>query len=131
MEYGKPEEEDDEKDEEPKEVEKPNFGLSGMLVPFHFQEASRARHAGALVQDEKFGNVYKGITLKWSEPEDAAVPTLHWRLYVFKNGEMMGMPFWTFDHSRLHHCYVSEKPLHIHRQSAYLVGREDKVCPVC
>jgi smad nuclear-interacting protein 1 len=50
-----------------KEPEKPNFGLSG-----------------ALAKDMKTGNVYNGIQLKWSEPQDAKQPTRHWRLYVFK-----------------------------------------------
>lgn len=68
-------------------VAKPNFGLTG-----------------ALAQDAQTGNVYKGVVLKWSEPDDARLPSRGWRLYVFKRGEL-------------------KDTLHLHRQSAYLVGR--------
>ena len=54
-------------------VEKPNFGLSG-----------------ALAKDERHGNMYRGVQLKWSEPADACMPKRRWRLYVFKNDEMIG-----------------------------------------
>jgi smad nuclear-interacting protein 1 len=46
------------------------------------------------------------------EPPEKAKPSLKWRLYVFKNGELTG------------------EPLHIHRQSYYLFGRERKVVDV-
>jgi hypothetical protein len=75
--------------------EKANFGLSG-----------------ALMEDEKTGNVYKGIQLKWSEPADAAAPSRRWQLHVFKKDKQL------------------VKPLHIHRQSAYLVGRERRVVDI-
>ena len=55
-------------------VEKPNFGLSG-----------------ALAKDERHGNMYRGVQLKWSEPADACMPKRHWRLYIFKKEEMLGM----------------------------------------
>lgn len=54
-------------------MEKPNFGLSG-----------------ALAKDERHGNMYRGVQLKWSEPADACMPKRRWRLYVFKKGEMIG-----------------------------------------
>lgn len=82
--------EDEEK--EPVEVERPNFGLSGVLA-----------------RDERHGNMYRGVQLKWSEPADACMPKRRWRFYVFKKGEMM------------------DKPLHLHRQSAYLVGRQREI----
>jgi len=50
--------------------------------------------------------VYKGVVLKWTEPDDARKPEKGWRLYVFKEGEL-------------------KDTLHLHRQSAYLVGRHD------
>lgn len=44
--------------------------------------------------------------MQWSEPEDARKPDRGWRLYVFKGGEV-------------------KDTLHLHRQSAYLVGRHE------
>lgn len=73
---------------------KANFGLSG-----------------ALNKDEKTGNVYRGVPLKFSEPEDARGPTRRWRLYVFKGEEILDT-------------------LYLHRQSAYLIGRERKICDI-
>mmetsp|Transcript_477 Transcript_477/g.631 ORF Transcript_477/g.631 Transcript_477/m.631 type:complete len:283 (-) Transcript_477:166-1014(-) len=73
---------------------KANFGLSG-----------------ALQKDEKTGNTYRGIALKWTEPEDARAPTRRWRLYVFKGDDIIDT-------------------LYIHRQSAYLVGRERKIADI-
>ena len=60
--------------------------------------------SGALAKDENTGNVYKGHVLKWTEPDDARKPVDRWRIYEYKNGEQV-------------------KILHIHRQSAFLVGR--------
>ncbi|CAM9708978.1 unnamed protein product, partial [Hapterophycus canaliculatus] len=87
------------KEEEEENAEKPpqelaNFGLSGKLA-----------------KDQNTGNVYKGVVLKWQEPEEARPPTKKWRLYVFK-GE------------------ATVATLHIHRQSAYLVGREKRVADI-
>jgi smad nuclear-interacting protein 1 len=73
---------------------KANFGLSG-----------------ALAKDERTGNMFNGILLKWSEPLDAAPPTSRWRLFVFKEDKVV-------------------ETLHIHRQSAYLAGREPKVADI-
>ena len=60
--------------------------------------------SGALAKDENTGNVYKGHVLKWTEPDDARKPVDRWRIYEYKNGEQV-------------------KILHIHRQSAFLIGR--------
>ena len=60
--------------------------------------------SGALAKDENHGNVYKGHVLKWTEPDDARKPVDRWRIYEYKNGEQV-------------------KVLHIHRQSAFLIGR--------
>jgi smad nuclear-interacting protein 1 len=67
--------------------------------------------SGALAKDVNTGNVYKGILLKWSEPSEARAPTKRWRLYVFKGGDVIDT-------------------LHVHRQSAYLVGREEKIADI-
>lgn len=67
--------------------------------------------SGALAKDERTGNTVNGVTLKWTEPGDAALPDALWRLYVFKGEENV-------------------ETLHIHRQSSYLFGRDDRVCDV-
>lgn len=56
-------------------------------------------------------NKLNGVVVKYSEPEDAAKPSVKWRLYVFKGKEAL-------------------EPYHIHRQSAYLLGRERRVCDI-
>ena len=53
-------------------------------------------------------NTYKGVVIIYSEPPEARIPKTRWRLYPFK-----GEP-------QLHVLYV-------HRQSAYLIGRDRKV----
>ncbi|KAG1745921.1 SMAD/FHA domain-containing protein [Suillus paluster] len=49
--------------------------------------------------------------LKYNEPPEARKPTLGWRLYVFKGSEQVEL-------------------LHIHRQSAYLIGRDRTVADI-
>eukprot|EP00108_Taenia_solium_P000148 TsM_000635200 transcript=TsM_000635200 gene=TsM_000635200 len=66
-----------------KPKEQPNFELSGKLAADT--------------------NTYKGVVIKYNEPEDARKPTAFWRLYPFKGNEAL-------------------KVMHIHRQSGYLVG---------
>lgn len=63
---------------------------------------------GALAKDEVTGNIYNGVLLKWSEPLDAAPPPRGWRIYVFKDDKII-------------------ETLYLHRQSAYLFGRETRV----
>merc|ERR1711879_1080294 len=55
--------------------------------------------SGALTEDQ---NTYKGVVIKYSEPDDAQKPKKMWRLYPFKGKEAL-------------------KTLHIHRQSAFLI----------
>jgi smad nuclear-interacting protein 1 len=82
-------------DDEREEVKaKANFGLSG-----------------ALAKDELTGNLQNGVVLKFNEPLDAAVPTKHWRLYVFKGDEIA-------------------EALHIHDKSVYLFGRDKRVADI-
>ena len=64
--------------------------------------------SGALAKDSVTGNVYKGVILKWTEPLDAKVPSRGWRVYVFKGDEVV-------------------ETLHLHRQTAFLFGREARV----
>ncbi|KAI7872869.1 SMAD/FHA domain-containing protein [Spinellus fusiger] len=56
-------------------------------------------------------NTIKGVELKYNEPPEACKPKHQWRLYVFKGKEQIEL-------------------LHIHRQSAYLVGRDRVVIDV-
>ncbi|KAF7727775.1 hypothetical protein EC973_007006 [Apophysomyces ossiformis] len=56
-------------------------------------------------------NTYKGVELKYNEPPEAAKPKKKWRLYVFKGSEQIDL-------------------LHIHRQSAFLVGRDRVVVDI-
>ena len=56
-------------------------------------------------------NTYKGVVIIYSEPPEARIPKTRWRLYPFK-GEQ-----------QLHVLYV-------HRQSAYLIGRDRKVVDI-
>lgn len=48
-------------------------------------------------------NMFNGVVVKYNEPPEARKPKVKWRLYPFKGEESMPV-------------------LHIHRQSAYLIG---------
>lgn len=65
--------------------------------------------SGALAAET---NRVNGVVLLHQEPPEARKPTARWRLYVFKNGQPFG------------------DPLHIHRMSSYLFGRERQVADV-
>ncbi|KAJ3060687.1 Smad nuclear-interacting protein 1, partial [Podochytrium sp. JEL0797] len=76
----------------PKPKEAPNFGVSGALTA----EA----------------NTFKGVVLKYAEPQEARKPPSNTlRLYCFKGKDEVDM-------------------LHVARQSAYLFGRDAKVADV-
>lgn len=68
--------------------------------------------SGALAQDAATGNTLNGVLLKFSEPAEARNPTTKWRLHVFKGDTQL------------------EKPLHVHRQSAYLIGRDRRIADI-
>mmetsp|Transcript_34667 Transcript_34667/g.65259 ORF Transcript_34667/g.65259 Transcript_34667/m.65259 type:complete len:315 (+) Transcript_34667:31-975(+) len=57
-------------------------------------------------------NTFKGVALLHHEPPEARKPTVKWRLYVFKNGE------------------AQDSALYIHKQSAYMIGRDRKVADI-
>ena len=76
--------------------------------------------SGALAGDTQTGNVYNGVTLKFSEPPEARIPNTRWRLYVFRKKN----PDSTNKNDGLLDTY------HISRQSAYLFGRERKVADI-
>jgi len=67
--------------------------------------------SGALAKDGKGGNVYKGVLLKFREPAEARAPNTQWRLYVFKGEEQIEV-------------------LHIAKQSAYLIGRNEEIADI-
>ena len=56
-------------------------------------------------------NTYKGVVIKYSEPAEARKPKTRWRLYPFKGDQQLPV-------------------LYIHRQSAYLMGRERKIADI-
>ena len=60
-------------------IEKPNFGLSGLLA-----------------QDIQAKNVYKGIQMKWTEPPDAVTPAKGWILFGHQGEELLnnGKPYY-------------------------------------
>ena len=71
--------------------EKPNFGLTGSLA-----------------KDQVTGNIHNGVLLKWTEPLDAGPPQKGWRIYVFKEDQIIDT-------------------LYLHRQSVCLLGRDSLV----
>ena len=80
--------------------------------------------SGALASDERTGNVYNGILLKFSEPPEARAPNTRWRLYVFRKKEGDAVKSGSADDGEL------IETLHVSRQSAYLFGREAKVADI-
>ncbi|WAR08989.1 SNIP1-like protein [Mya arenaria] len=64
--------------------------------------------SGKLTEDT---NTYKGVVIKYNEPPEARKPKKRWRLYPFKNDEPL-------------------KPFHMHRQSAFLFGRDRIVADI-
>lgn len=61
--------------------------------------------SGKLTEDR---NTFNGVVIKYSEPPESRMPKKRWRLYQFKGEEAL-------------------PTLYIHRQSAYLIGRDRKV----
>jgi len=56
-------------------------------------------------------NSFNGAIIKYAEPPEARKPKKKWRLYVFKGNEELPI-------------------LYIHRQSAYLLGRDRKIADI-
>jgi len=62
------------------------------------------------------------VTLKFTEPPDAAIPTTMWRIYPFKGEEALRKSFLYI------YTLISKlAALHIHRQSCYLIGKDSQV----
>ncbi|XP_043590738.1 smad nuclear interacting protein 1 isoform X2 [Bombus pyrosoma] len=64
--------------------------------------------SGKLTEDT---NTVNGVVIKYAEPSDARKPKRRWRLYPFKGEKAL-------------------PTLYIHRQSAYLMGRDRKVADI-
>uniref|UniRef100_A0A8R1DZN4 FHA domain-containing protein n=1 Tax=Caenorhabditis japonica TaxID=281687 RepID=A0A8R1DZN4_CAEJA len=64
--------------------------------------------SGALTEDT---NTFRGVVIKYNEPPEAKKPNARWRLYPFKGEEALQV-------------------LYIHRQSAYLIGRDHKIADI-
>lgn len=61
--------------------------------------------SGKLTED---ANTVNGVVIKYTEPPDARKPNRMWRLYPFKGEKELPV-------------------IHLHRQSAYLIGRDRKI----
>lgn len=64
--------------------------------------------SGKLTEDT---NTFRGVVIKYNEPPEAMMPKRRWRLYPFKGQESLPV-------------------LHIHRQSAFLLGRDRRIADI-
>lgn len=64
--------------------------------------------SGKLLEDT---NQFNGVVIKYSQPEEAAKSSVLWRLYEFKEENF-------------------KKTLYIHRESAYLIGKDRRVADI-
>ena len=107
----------------PEDKTKPNFAPSGLL-------------AAATNTVKKADGT--STLLKYNEPPEARKPLVGWRLYVFKGDEQVGAQSspYLFLCLLLTHplddafCWGRVDLLHIHRQSAYLIGRDPTVTDI-
>lgn len=72
------------------------------------KEKPNFQTSGKLTEDV---NTVNGVVIKYSEPPEARKPKRRWRLYPFKGEESLPV-------------------LYIHRQSAYLIGRDRKIADI-
>lgn len=70
--------------------------------------------------------------LKYNEPPEARKPTGGWRLYVFKGKEQVGKLICRVSAGILNEAHILniEELLHLHRQSAYLAGRDRAISDI-
>ncbi|CAG0914434.1 unnamed protein product [Notodromas monacha] len=92
-----------ENDESPKE-----YGRASADEPVEDKKKPDFGLSGKLAEDT---NTFRGVVIKYSEPPEARKPTRNWRLYVFKETESL-------------------PHIEIHRQSAFLLGRDRKVADI-
>ncbi|XP_016363380.1 smad nuclear-interacting protein 1-like isoform X1 [Sinocyclocheilus anshuiensis] len=81
---------------------------AGDSAPAAEKEKPNFELSGALVEDT---NTFRGEVIKYNEPPEARIPKRRWRLYPFKNDEPLPV-------------------MYIHRQSAYLLGRQRKIADI-
>lgn len=72
------------------------------------KEKPNFQTSGKLTEDR---NTVNGVVIKYAEPAEARKPKRRWRLYPFKGEEALPV-------------------LYIHRQSAYLIGRDRKIADI-
>ncbi|EGD83224.1 FHA domain-containing protein, partial [Salpingoeca rosetta] len=72
------------------------------------KELPNFEQSGLLFND---ANTFKGVVIQHVEPPEARKPKLRWRLYPFKGDELLPL-------------------IYIHRQSCYLIGRDDSVSDI-
>ncbi|XP_066573664.1 smad nuclear-interacting protein 1 [Amia ocellicauda] len=91
------------------DFENPEFGQQGdgTETPVE-KDQPNFELSGALVEDT---NTFRGVVIKYNEPPEARIPKRRWRLYPFKNDEPLPV-------------------MYIHRQSAYLLGRQRKIADI-
>lgn len=97
-----------------------DFGLNSNAEPPHSEGNSEVKTenqpkerpnfetSGKLTEDT---NTFRGVVIKYNEPPEAMIPKRRWRLYPFKGDTPLPV-------------------LHIHRQSAFLLGRERKIADI-
>ncbi|XP_040901283.1 smad nuclear-interacting protein 1 [Toxotes jaculatrix] len=83
-------------------------GSSDRNTPPVEKEKPNFELSGALTEDT---NTFRGVVIKYNEPPEARIPKRRWRLYPFKNDEPLPV-------------------MYIHRQSAYLLGRQRKIADI-
>ncbi|KAH0631049.1 hypothetical protein JD844_005130 [Phrynosoma platyrhinos] len=93
-------------DEESQEAKGPGSGSTGQEVGN--KEKPSFELSGALLEDT---NTFRGVVIKYTEPPEARIPKKRWRLYPFKNDEVLPV-------------------MYIHRQSAYLLGRHRRIADI-
>ncbi|XP_059810354.1 smad nuclear-interacting protein 1 [Hypanus sabinus] len=86
----------------------PNSSQAGRGNTAQVKEEPNFELSGALVED---ANTFRGVVIKYNEPPESRVPRKRWRLYPFKNDEPLPV-------------------MHIHRQSAYLLGRQRRIVDI-
>lgn len=93
-----------------------DFGLNTVQVKAEGNEEEKKEErqkpnfqlSGKLTEDT---NTFRGVVIKYNEPHEAMKPKRRWRLYPFKGDTALPV-------------------LHIHRQSAYLLGRDRKIADI-
>lgn len=98
----------------PEDKAKPNFAPSGLLA------------AATKTVEHKDGTK---TVLKYHEPPEARKPVVGWRLYVFKGQEQVGASLCVYMRFAILTPTYADL-LHIHRQSAYLIGRDRLVADI-